>query len=261
MSEHSTSTPPASHLSPAQRQWVSFEDPTEERTWLFDVTFLESSWNCIFGSGCQGIDEQRDPDAHRGCCSHGAYFSDETDRLRVEAVAARLDASSWQLAAEAERLGGAIYCDDEGDWRTRVLEGACIFHNRTDHPAGPGCALHQLAIAEGSSPVDAKPEVCWQVPVRREDHETETGHLFTMVREWERKDWGDGGPEFGWWCTEAPEAFGGTRPVYLDLSEELTAICGAEIYDAMREILDERRSSGRASVHPVYLGMPTRRDR
>ena len=256
MSEPSTSTSSAS--SQPQRQWVSFEDPTEQRTWMFDVTFLESSWNCIFGSGGQGIGEERDPDAHLGCCSHGAYFSDEADRQRVEAVVQRLDEASWQFAAEAERLGGPVYRDGAGDWRTRIFEDACIFQNRTDHPRGPGCALHQLAIAEGTSHVDTKPEVCWQVPVRREDHETETGHVFTMVREWERKDWGDGGPDFGWWCTEAPEAFEGARPVYLDLAEELAAICGQQIYDAMREILDERRSSGRASAHPVHLGMPTR---
>ena len=260
MSDHSTADSATVSSARAQRQWVSFEDPSEERTWLFDVTFLESSWNCIFGSGCQGIEEERDPEAHRGCCSHGAYFSEEADRVRVESVAARLDEASWQLAPEAERLGGAIYCDDAGDWRTRVVDGACVFQNRPGHSAGAGCALHQLAMAEGSSPVEAKPEVCWQVPVRREDHETETGHLFTMVREWERKDWGDGGPEFGWWCTEAPEAFGGTRPTYLELAAELTAICGDEMYEALRETLDERRSAGRASVHPVHVPMPNRRE-
>ena len=32
-------------------EWVSFEDPDEDRTWLFDVTFLTSNWNCIFGRG------------------------------------------------------------------------------------------------------------------------------------------------------------------------------------------------------------------
>lgn len=27
-------------------EWVSFEDPDEQRTWLFDVTFLTSNWPC-----------------------------------------------------------------------------------------------------------------------------------------------------------------------------------------------------------------------
>ena len=30
---------------------MSFDDPDEERTWLVDVTFLESGWQCIFGPG------------------------------------------------------------------------------------------------------------------------------------------------------------------------------------------------------------------
>jgi len=34
---------------------VSFEDPEEQRTWRFDVTFLLSHWECIFGRGCQGV--------------------------------------------------------------------------------------------------------------------------------------------------------------------------------------------------------------
>ncbi len=241
-----------------ERQWISFEDPDEERTWLFDATFLESSWNCIYGNGCQGIDEHPDPDAHHGCCSHGAYFSDAADLSRVEQAVARLTPEVWQLARVADELGGPIHRDDDAtegaaEWRTRLVDGACIFQNRPDHPGGPGCALHQLALATETSPVELKPEVCWQVPVRREDHETETGHLFTMVREWERKDWGDGGTEFAWWCTEAPEAHTGGQPAYVTLAEELTNICGPTIYEALRGSLDERRSAGRASTHPALL--------
>ena len=36
-------------------EWVSFEDPDEERTWVFDLTFLTSAWSCIYGNGCQGV--------------------------------------------------------------------------------------------------------------------------------------------------------------------------------------------------------------
>jgi hypothetical protein len=32
-------------------EWLSFEDPEEERTWVFDVTFMLSHWGCIFGRG------------------------------------------------------------------------------------------------------------------------------------------------------------------------------------------------------------------
>src|SRR4051794_34036749 len=29
-------------------EWVSFDDPDADRTWVFDVTFLASNWTCIF---------------------------------------------------------------------------------------------------------------------------------------------------------------------------------------------------------------------
>ena len=36
-------------------EWVSFEDPEEDRTWVFDLTYLTSPWRCIFGAGCEGV--------------------------------------------------------------------------------------------------------------------------------------------------------------------------------------------------------------
>ena len=44
---------------------------------------------------------------------------------------------------------------------------ACIFHNRADFHLGAGCALHALALAEGRNPLETKPDVCWQLPIRR----------------------------------------------------------------------------------------------
>ncbi|NCZ70906.1 MAG: hypothetical protein EBY80_12235, partial [Actinobacteria bacterium] len=32
-------------------EMISFEDPTEQRTWMIDATFMRSSWKCIFGEG------------------------------------------------------------------------------------------------------------------------------------------------------------------------------------------------------------------
>ena len=33
------------------------------------------------------------------------------------------------------------------DYRTRLVDGACVFLNRPGFPTGPGCALHQHADA------------------------------------------------------------------------------------------------------------------
>ena len=54
---------------------------------MFDVTFLESKWTCIFGNGCQGVLTGPTPELVQGCCSYGAHFTDEKDRRRVEKAA------------------------------------------------------------------------------------------------------------------------------------------------------------------------------
>src|ERR1019366_4384887 len=43
----------------------------------------------------------------------------------------------------------------------------CIFQNRPGFPAGAGCALHQHARLRGLEPHTVKPDVCWQLPIRR----------------------------------------------------------------------------------------------
>ena len=55
-------------------EWMSFPDPDDERTWLFDVTFLESNWTCIFGRGCQGVMTGPAPELVEGCCSYGCLL-------------------------------------------------------------------------------------------------------------------------------------------------------------------------------------------
>ena len=80
---------------------MSFPDPEEERTWLFDVTFLESRWTCIFGNGCQGVLTGPAPELVQGCCSYGAHFTGAKDARRVEAAAATLTPEQWQFHDKA----------------------------------------------------------------------------------------------------------------------------------------------------------------
>ncbi len=147
-------------------EWVSFEDDHEERTWVFDVTFLTSNWTCIFGRGCQGVLTGPAPELAHGCCSYGAHFVDAADRRRVAKAAARLTNAQWQYRSKAAKVGFAKK-RPSGEVVTRVVDGACIFLNRPGFPTGAGCALHQAALAEGRNPLELKPEVCWQLPLRR----------------------------------------------------------------------------------------------
>ena len=96
-------------------EWISFEDPDEDRTWIFDVTFLSSSWMCIFGQGCLGVLTGPAPELHQGCCSYGAHFTDDADRRRVERKAKKLTADEWQFKKKAEARGGPIKVNAEGD--------------------------------------------------------------------------------------------------------------------------------------------------
>jgi hypothetical protein len=151
------------------RAWLEFVDPADEgQVFRCDLTWLTSNWTCIFGNGCQGIYESS-PDA--GCCALGAHFSDSEDEERVAGWAERLDDELWEkrdLALNSKgRLSRKRWTElEDGERKTRTVDGACIFHNRRDFPGGYGCALHALALREGVHFVETKPDVCWQLPIR-----------------------------------------------------------------------------------------------
>jgi hypothetical protein len=225
-------------------EWVSFEDPDEERTWVFDVTFLLSPWTCIFGRGCQGVLTAAAPELGQGCCSYGAHFTDEEDAARVEDAAATLGPDQWQLAHRART--GALKRTRSGDLATRIVDGACVFLNRPGFPGGAGCALHLAAVERRQPPMELKPNVCWQLPLRREDDAGDDGHVTTTVGQWERRHWGAGGAEFHWWCTEAPDAFVGAEPVFRTMRDELVALVGQATYDRVSRYLADRYLNGSA---------------
>ena len=232
-------------------EWVSFEDAGEERTWVFDVTFLLSSWRCIFGEGCQGVLTGPAPHLVQGCCSYGAHFTGDDDVARVEAAAATLTADEWQFRGQGRRRG-VVKTTAAGETVTRMVDGACIFLNRPGFARGPGCALHVAAADRGERPLDLKPDVCWQLPLRRDDAVADDGHVTSTVSQWDRRNWGAGGSEFHWWCTEAPEAFTGTRAVYREMADELAELVGAGVYARLAAYLDARAAGpGTPLPHPV----------
>jgi hypothetical protein len=231
-------------------EWMSFPDPDDERTWLFDVTFLESSWTCIFGRGCQGVMTGPAPELVQGCCSYGAHFTGPKDARRVEAAAATLTPEQWQFWRQGQPQNGGrprvVKRGRGGDLSTRLVKDACIFLNRPDFPGGAGCALHRAAMERGIPHLELKPDVCWQLPLRREDEVADDGYVTSVVRQWDRRDWGAGGAEFHWWCTEAPDAFVGTRPAYEELADELVALTSRKIYKRLVRYLQAR--AGRSAA-------------
>jgi hypothetical protein len=167
----------------------------------------------------------------------------------VERLAEKLTDDEWQFRRRALRRDGAIKVNKDGDVVTRLADGACIFLNRPGFAAGPGCALHTAALRRGERPLDWKPEVCWQLPLRRIDDKDAYGHVTSTVREWKRRDWGPGGGEFHWWCTDHPQAFVGGEPVYKALRDELVELCGEAPYNLLVTMIDSR--NGAALPHPA----------
>ena len=256
----------STRLAPDAHEWISFPDPDEDRTWLFDVTFLESTWSCIFGRGCEGVLTGPAAERQEGCCSYGAHFTDDDDVRRVEAAAAELSPDQWQFHRPLRRndqRSSVVRTTRAGQRATRIVDGACIFLNRPGFAGGAGCALHVAAIARGVPPMTLKPDVCWQLPLRREDHQGDDGHVTSVVRQWERRDWGAGGAEFHWWCTEAPDAFVGRRPVHRALADELVHLVGSQVYEMLLATLGARRGErprgsrpGRSRPAPSAVALP-----
>ena len=235
-------------------EYISFDDPDEDRSWVFDVTFLLSNWKCVYGEGCQGILTGPAAELEEGCCSYGAHFIDENDRASIEPYVARLTADQWQYRASARRRGWHTV-DDDGTMVTRVVDGACIFLNRPGFAGGTGCALHSAALAAGERPLDWKPDVCWQLPLRLQEHTDDHGHITSTLREWKRRDWGDGGFEFHWWCTDDASAFVGSKRTFEYLRDEITELTGPVVYGMLATQLRRHRAK------PVVLPHPARRKR
>ena len=235
------------------RAWVEFQDPDDEtQVFKCDLTWLTSMWTCIFGTGCQGIYADRPDD---GCCTLGAHFSDKDDEKRVKKWAKKLDPEHWQFHDEGRR-NGIVETDEDGDRKTRVHEGACIFLNRPGFPGGYGCALHGLALRHDTHFVETKPDVCWQLPIRRTFREVElpdgTEYTEVSIGEYDRRGWGPGGHDLDWYCSGNTEAHVGAEPVYLSNQRELVELMGKAAYDELVEHCERHIESRSAlAIHPA----------
>ena len=237
------------------RAFVEFVDPDDEaQVFKCDLTWLTSQWMCIFGQGCCGIYADRPDD---GCCTLGAHFSDNSDERRVRQYVKMLDPEHWQYHdAGTARKNAWIETDDDGDRKTAVHEGACVFLNRPGFPGGEGCALHGLALRIGQHPLETKPDVCWQLPIRRTFREVElpdgTEYTEVTIGEYDRRGWGPGGHDLDWYCSGNTEAHVGQEPVYRSNGPELVAMMGQAAYDELVDHCEAHIASrSKLAIHPA----------
>jgi hypothetical protein len=205
--------------------------------WRFDREFLTSRWTCVWGRGCLGIEAEPAEELGLGCCSVGAEMADNDEARMIAALAATLDPDRFERHALAEESG---VFSDETRTNTRVIDGACIFLNRPGFAGGAGCALHLAANQAGESPIEWKPSVCWQLPIKVDWEEADGGTEVATMHRWTRRDWGAEGETMAWCCTEGTRAYVGDRPVIESLAAELEAITGTEVYVELRRRLTER---------------------
>ena len=236
------------------RDWVEFANPANpEELFKCDLTWLTSYWQCIYGDGCCGIDADK-PDA--GCCSDGAYYTSKEDEDRVLKAAKKLTRAEWQFydQARAKKSGGKLQITEIGldkDRKTRKVKDSCIFLNRVGYEAPGytgsfGCALHHLAVREQVHLVDTKPDICWQLTLRRSWETREMGDkeiTVVVIGEYERLAWGDGGADFDWYCTSNSEAHVGRVPVYQSNKIELTKMMGEAGYSELEKLCDSRMAA------------------
>ncbi len=74
-----------------------------------------------------------------------------------------------------------------------------------------------MALKRGIEPLEVKPDVCWQLPIRRTQEWVERPDgeqiLKTTISEYDRRGWGgEGGSDLDWYCSGSPDATWAPRP-------------------------------------------------
>ena len=158
-----------------------------------------------------------------------------------------------------------VETDDDGERKTLAVEvdgqQACVFHNRTDFTndsghVGAGCALHGLALRQGRNPLETKPDVCWQLPIRRQYRSVErqdgTAYTEVSIGEYDRRGWGPGGHDLDWYCSGNTEAHVALEPVFVTHEAELVELMGPEAYaELARHCEAHVRSRSALALHPA----------
>jgi len=229
-----------SHLSDSRAghtgavTFAEFTDPYDGTTWNIDVDFIASNWTCIWDRGCEGILRDPTPELQQGCCSVGAQMIDDDEAMRIGGLGLSLDPAHFQFHEVADAKG---VFSDETRTNTRVVDGACIFLNRPGFAGGEGCALHLGAVKDDENPIEYKPTICWQAPLKVDQNPDGSKTL----RPWVRDDWDGGSEDMAWCCPERDPgpgratAYVGDRPVAESLHAELRGIVGPEIAVELRE--------------------------
>lgn len=255
--------------TPARSDWIEYVLPATSkheapRLYRINLSWMLSNWQCTFGS-CPGI---LISGAHKdiSCCQIGVQFGQHEGPEAKWAEFKRVKESVQELTPEDWDYGSGKDVPDEF-WatftnenykkpskvkgkpskvkphmvpdQTKVVNGGCIFANRTDGSAGkPGCAFHVLAERTGRHHSETKPDICWMIPFFISEHYDDEFQMnITTVTGTPASLWGpydtDSTEMVGHWCTEIPDHYTGTQPVYKYGEIELRKMMGDAEYERM----------------------------
>ena len=192
------------------------------------------------------------------------------DEKRVGEAVAPAHGGAVAVQAEAQGRGWVELEDpeqvaegEEPGRKTRVVDGACIFLNRPGFAGRRGLRAAPAGPGPGPRVVETKPDVCWQLPLRRQfrtvTRTDETTYTEVSIGEYGRDGWGPGGHDLDWYCTSNTEAHHGRRAGLPANRAELVALMGARGYEllvgSVREFEQPSRTADAPSRGP---GTPRR---
>ncbi len=195
-------------------EWISFEDPTtsDARGSSTHVPAVELDVHLrrrLQGRARRGRHRARTRVAAATAPTSSTTTMSQTVRRSSSPDSSRAIGSSTARAT----TNGVLETEDGGDQdasRRRVRASS------STSPASPAARVARCTSPlskPASGHIDWKPDVCWQLPLRlARSTPTTTATSPRTLREWKRRDWGEGGDEFHWWCTESDDAFVGEPP-------------------------------------------------
>ena len=187
-----------------------------DTVWRVERDFLRSNWTCIWGRGCLGILDEPAEELNQGCCSVGAEFGDTDEAMLISALRRHARAGALPVPRRRRRTVASS---------TTPAPTPGSSTARASSSTGPGSRAAPAArctsppSTPASPPIDWKPSVCWQLPVRVDWVDLGDGREQATVRRWSRADWGDEGETMAWCCTEGDRAYVGDRPVVESLAD------------------------------------------
>ena len=227
------------------RAWVEFVDPADDgQVFRCDLTWLTSSWTCIFGSGCAGVIEGRPDD---GCCTLGAHFSEKNEeRAAAGSRQPSRRGRPGELHAASRQAAGSRPTRRAPARRASSTVPASSSTARAS-PAALAALCTGWRCARVGTPSRPSPTSAGSCRSGVPSDVTRTDGsqvLVVSIGEYDRRGWGPGGHDLSWYCSGNTEAHVGREPVFRSNAPELEALMGPGGYAELARLCEQRLASG-----------------